>query len=296
VRVVGFLTGDPARVGERLLNPCIIGTYDEVCRLVKEHQVDQVIVALKERRGFPVEELLACRMMGVRVVDGINFFERLTGKMMVESLKPSNLIFAGGFTETWMSLLAKRLLDMVAAATLLLVFGPLMLVAAVLVKLDSRGPVLFRQERVGERGHTFSICKFRSMNENAEGQSGPVWASEDDPRITRVGRWLRKFRIDELPQLWNVLAGDMSLVGPRPERPYFVRKLAEHIPYYGQRGAVKPGITGWAQVRYAYGSSEEDALEKLKYDLYYVKNCTVWLDLLILFETVKIVLFGRGSR
>lgn len=296
VKVVGFLCGDPARVGERLVNPAIIGTYGDLCRLVAEHEVDKVVVAPRERRGLPVDELLACKMKGVQVVDGINFFEQLTGKLRVESLRPSNLIFSTGFRRTRATFLAKRLLDLVVSSLLLFINAPVMLLAAVAIRLDSPGAVLFRQERVGEGGKPFTIYKFRSMRADAETESGPVWAAEDDPRITRVGRWLRKFRIDELPQLFNVLKGDMSLVGPRPERAYFVQQLKEKIPYYDQRAAAKPGVTGWAQVRYPYGSSEEDALEKLKYDLYYIKNCSVWLDLLILFETVRIVLFGRGSR
>ncbi len=295
-RVVGFLSGDPALVGRRILNPSVIGTYEHVCRIVDEQKVDKVIVALKERRGFPVGELLGCKMKGIQVIDGISYFEQLTGKLMVESLKPSNLIFSEGFRGTRAGLAAKRLLDVTLSALMLVAFLPVMALAAVAVKLDSAGPVLFRQERVGEWGRRFYVKKFRSMRVDAEEQSGPVWASEDDPRITRVGRWLRKFRIDELPQLWNVLSGDMSLVGPRPERPYFVEQLTQSVPYYDQRVAARPGITGWAQVKYNYGASEEDSLEKLKYDLYYVKHHTIWLDLLILFETVRLVLFGRGSR
>jgi sugar transferase (PEP-CTERM system associated) len=296
VRVVGFLSDDPARVGERLLNPSIIGTYQDVCRLVEELGVDKLVVASRERRGLPVDDLLACKMKGVQVVDGINFFEQLSGKLMVESLRPSNLIFSAGFRRTKATRAAKRLLDLAASGLLLFVSAPVMALTALAIKLDSAGDVLFRQERVGEGARNFIIYKFRSMSADAESHSGPVWASEDDPRITRVGKWLRKFRLDELPQLWNVLKGDMSLVGPRPERPYFVQQLKAKIPFYDQRSAAKPGVTGWAQVRYAYGASEEDALEKLKYDLYYIKNCSVWLDLLILFETVRIVLFGRGSR
>jgi len=294
--VVGFLTGDPAQVGQRLLNPSVIGTYQDVCRIAGEQSVHKVIVALRERRGLPVDELLACKMSGVQVVDGIKYFEQLTGKLMVESLRPSNLIFSTGFRVTRANRFAKRLLDVTLSALMLAALAPFLALVALIIRLDSAGPALFRQERTGERGGLFTITKFRSMRTDAEKLSGPVWAAEDDPRVTRVGRGLRKYRLDELAQLWNVLTGNMSLVGPRPERPYFVDQLQARIPYYVQRLAVKPGITGWAQVKYVYGSSEEDALEKLKYDLYYVKNCSVWLDLLILFETVRIVIFGRGSR
>jgi len=296
VRVVGFLTGDPAQVGERLLNPSVIGTYQDVCRIAAEQGVHKVIVGLRERRGLPVDELLACKMSGVQVIDGIKYFEQLTGKLMVESLRPSNLIFSTGFRVTRSNRLAKRLIDVTLSGLMLAALAPFLALVALIIRLDSAGPALFRQERTGERGGVFTITKFRSMRVDAEKLSGPVWAAEDDPRVTRVGRWLRKYRLDELAQLWNVLTGNMSLVGPRPERPYFVNQLQARIPYYVQRLAVKPGITGWAQVKYIYGSSEEDALEKLKYDLYYVKNCSVWLDLLILFETVRIVIFGRGSR
>jgi sugar transferase (PEP-CTERM system associated) len=296
VQVIGFLTDDDARVGEQLLNPCIIGTYDEVSRIVEDHKVDQVVVALRERRGFPVDQLLGCKMKGVSIVDGVRFFEQLTGKLMVESMKPSNLIYSDGFKDNATTRFAKRAMDFVLAGAMLCVCAPLMAIIAALIKLDSAGPVFFRQERLGARGRIIKVNKFRSMRVDAESLSGPVWASDDDPRVTRVGRWLRKFRLDELPQLWNVLQAEMSLVGPRPERPFFVEQLKAVIPYYDQRITVKPGITGWAQVRYSYGSSEEDALEKLKYDLYYVKHYTVGLDLLILFETIRIVFFGRGSK
>ncbi|MFH0810750.1 MAG: TIGR03013 family XrtA/PEP-CTERM system glycosyltransferase [Pseudomonadota bacterium] len=296
INVAGFLTRDPSRVGQKVLSPSIIGTCDQVCQIAERCRADKVIIALRERRGLPVDDLLKCKMKGIQVVDGFNFFEQLTGKLLVGSLKPSYFIFSEGFIGSRTGLLAKRVLDLAFSSLLLLASAPLMILIALLIKIDSPGAVLFRQERVGEWGRGFRIAKFRSMYEDAEAASGPVWASEDDPRVTSLGKLLRRYRLDELPQLWNVLSGRMSLVGPRPERPYFVEQLRRTVPYYDQRFLVKPGITGWAQVRYSYGSSEEDALEKLKYDLYYIKHNTVWLDLVVFFETVRIVLFGRGSR
>jgi exopolysaccharide biosynthesis polyprenyl glycosylphosphotransferase len=215
---------------------------------------------------------------------------------LVEKINPSWLIFSDGFVKSRISRVTKRFVGVLLSTVLLIVFSPLILVVAVAIKLDSRGSAFFSQERVGEYGKIFTIHKFRSMEADAEEESGPVWAEEDDSRVTRVGRILRKLRIDELPQLWNVFKGDMSFVGPRPERSFFVEKLKETIPYYNERLSVKPGVTGWAQIKYAYSSSEEEALEKLKYDLYYIKNMSIVMDLIIIFHTVKIVLLGRGSR
>jgi sugar transferase (PEP-CTERM system associated) len=233
---------------------------------------------------------------GINIIDGESFYERITGKVLVEKINPSWLIFSDGFVKSRLSRLSKRLVGLTLSTAMLVLLSPLLLVVALAIRMESKGPAIFKQERVGEDGETFTLYKFRSMRTDAEKQTGPVWAEEDDPRITRVGRIIRKVRIDELPQLWNVLKGDMSFVGPRPERPFFVEQLKKKIPYYNERFAVKPGVTGWAQIKYPYGSTEKDALEKLKYDLYYIKNMSVIMDLMVIFHTVKIVLLSRGSR
>ena len=271
--------------------------FDDLCDLVDAENAKSVIVALDEKRGiFPDEELLKCKVSGINVIDGESFYERITGKLLVEKIKPSWLIFSDGFVKSKISRATNRLVGLLLSALMLLLLSPFMFLVAVAIKLNSRGPVLFTQERVGENGKAYTLYKFRSMVADAEKGSGPVWASEDDPRITRVGKLIRRLRIDELPQLWNVFKGDMSFVGPRPERPFFAEKLKKTIPYYNERFSVKPGVTGWAQIKYAYGASEEDALEKLKYDLYYIKNMSLVMDLTVIFHTAKIVLLGRGSR
>lgn len=271
--------------------------FDKLCDLAAAEQVSSIIVALDQKRGImPYKELLNCKVRGFSIIDGESFYERIAGKVLVEKINPSWLIFSEGFVKSPVAKFVKRVVGFVLSLIMLILLSPLILIVAIAIKLESKGPVLFRQERVGEDGEIFNVYKFRSMKEDAEKESGPVWAEEDDPRITKVGKIIRKLRIDELPQLWNVLKGDMSFVGPRPERPYFVEKLKTKIPYYNQRFAVKPGVTGWAQVKYAYGATEEDALEKLKYDLYYIKNMSLVMDLIVIFHTVKIVLLGRGSR
>jgi sugar transferase (PEP-CTERM system associated) len=232
----------------------------------------------------------------MNIIDGESFYERITGKLLVEKINPSWLIFSDGFVKSKISKTIKRSVGLLISFCMLVLLSPIILLAAIAIKLDSRGSILFSQERVGEFGKKYTLYKFRSMRADAEEATGPVWASENDPRVTRVGKLIRKLRIDELPQLWNVFKGDMSFVGPRPERPVFVEKLKETIPYYNERFSVKPGLTGWAQIRYPYGASEEDALEKLKYDLYYIKNMSSVMDLTIIFHTVKIVLLGRGAR
>jgi sugar transferase (PEP-CTERM system associated) len=234
-------------------------------------------------------------MRGISIEEGIEFYEHLTGRLQVESLRPSSLIFSNGFKKSKLTMLTRRIIEFVLSLFGVIFLSPLILIISVLIKIDSRGPIFFKQERVGKGGKIFKLLKFRSMIENAEA-NGPVWAEQDDKRVTRVGRWMRKWRFDEIPQMFNVLKGDMSFVGPRPERPYFVKQLREEIPFYGQRLSVKPGVTGWAQIKYRYGASKEDALEKLKYDLYYIKNLSPFLDLLIIFETIKVVLFGKGAR
>ncbi len=258
--------------------------------------VDRFVVALDDRRGtMPIAELLSNKIRGRIIEDGISFYEAITGKILVEKVNPAWLIFSEGFDCSRFSLLIKRLLDLTLAVVGLLVTLPISLVTALLIKLESPGPVFYKQERVGERGDSFFIIKFRSMRQDAE-KNGAVWALQNDDRVTRVGKFIRKVRIDEIPQMWNVLLGQMSFVGPRPERPVFVEQLEQKLPYYSLRHSVKPGITGWAQVCYPYGASEEDALRKLEYDLYYIKHQSVFLDLLIISRTVKTVLFQKGAR
>jgi len=295
-RIIGFIDDDPARVGERIVNPAIVGTPDDIERLVAQHHVDRIVVGLSDRRGkLPVEELLRAKMAGIRVEDATTTYERVTGKILIDDLRPSWLIFSDGFRVSRLTRLMKRSIDLTLALAMALVALPLIVLTAFLVWIDDGRPVLYRQERVGENGATFVLSKFRSMRKDAEQAGTPIWAKEGDDRITRVGRVIRMTRLDELPQLWNVVRGDMSFVGPRPERPFFVEQLSRANPFYQQRHAVKPGLTGWAQVKYRYGSSLEDAMEKLRYDLYYIKHLSVVFDLTIVFDTVKVVLFRKGA-
>ncbi len=272
--------------------PCEESIHELALRL----DVRDVVVAFEQRRGsLPTEELLACRLDGIVVQEADAFYERLNGKIPAEGMRPSYLIFNPGFVQHPIATGLKRLVDIVLALVGILLSWPLMVATAILIRLDSPGPILFRQERVGAHGRPFTLLKFRSMREDAEKHTGPVWATADDPRITRVGLFARKTRLDELPQLFNVLAGSMSMVGPRPERPTFVDELAEKIPYYHQRHIVKPGITGWAQISYSYGNTLEDALQKLQYDLFYIKYQSTIFDLSILFNTVRTVLLRKGT-
>ncbi len=282
----------------RLSSKAIINIENkEFCDAVINMGVKKMVVALEDKRSFfPTEELLKCRVAGIDVLEGTTFYERLTGKLPVTFINPSWLIFSNGFKKSKIKTFIKRILDISAAVTLLLLFAPIFIITSVLIKLESKGPILFAQDRVGQNKKEYMMYKFRSMVENAEKLSGPVWAEDNDPRITRVGRVIRKFRIDELPQIWNVLAGTMSMVGPRPERKHFTDKLEKIIPYYSERFTVKPGVTGWAQVCYDYGASVEDAVEKLNYDLFYIKNMSIMLDVVIILRTIKTVLFGRGAR
>ena len=268
---------------------------------VDKHDVDEIVLAIGDRRkGIPMHELLECKMRGVDIIDVITFFERETGKIRLDQLHPSWLLFSEGFNQSVFRDFTKRSFDILASAFLLGITWPFMLITAILIWLESGCewgvPILFRQVRVGEAGRPFQVLKFRSMVVDAEKSGKAQWATKNDSRITKVGSFIRKVRIDELPQIYNVLRGDMSFVGPRPERPEFVVTLAEKIPYYSERHNVKPGITGWAQLLYPYGSSEKDALEKLQYDLYYVKNHSIFLDFLILLQTAEVVIFGRGAR
>ena len=295
-KIHGFLDDDPALQGVSIVNPRVVGTTADVLRLVRQEGISRVVVALSERRGrLPLACLIAVKLAGTTVQDASSFYELLTGKILVEHLKPSSLIFSDGFRPSRAARAIKRLVELPVALVALLLTLPILLVLGLLVRFDSPGPALLRQVRVGERERHFVLYKFRSMRLDAESGSGPVWAAGEDPRVTRVGRWLRKLRLDELPQLWNVVRGDMSFVGPRPERPHFVDELRKEIPYYSERHAVKPGITGWAQVRHPYGNTVADALEKLKFDLYYIKNMSLGLDLAVLLRTVKVVLLGRGA-
>jgi sugar transferase (PEP-CTERM system associated) len=275
----------------------IVGNHNELYATALRERVHKIVVSLSERRGiFPLQHVLDCKMSGIEVVDAPAFYEQVTGKLLIENITPSWFIFSQGFRVTALLRIVKRTIDLLSALFILLLVLPFLPIIALIIKLDSSGPILFKQVRVGERENSFVLYKFRTMGVDAEKNSGAVWAVKDDPRVTRVGEFLRKSRIDEIPQLFNVLLGNMSLVGPRPERPEFVEKLKEIIPYYSERHFVKPGVTGWAQVRYPYGASVEDAIEKLRYDLYYIKNLRATFDLMIILETIKVVLFRRGGR
>jgi len=260
-------------------------------------EIHRVIVAMPDRRGtFPVNELLKLRLEGVKIEEATSWLEKISGKIEVEHLNPSWLLFADGFRCSAGFSLLRRVASFMASALLLIIVLPVIPFVILAIKLDSAGPVLYRQKRVGRAGVIFHCHKFRTMRKDAEADTGATWAGDDDPRITRVGRFLRISRLDEIPQLWNVLRGDMGFVGPRPERPEFIEWLSREIPFYPLRHCVSPGITGWAQIRYKYGNTQEDAKQKLQYDLYYIKNMSLGLDLFIMFQTIKIVLLGRGAQ
>jgi sugar transferase (PEP-CTERM system associated) len=272
-----------------------VGTH--LAQLGRQTAVHRVIVAMPDRRGtLPVEELLALRLAGVKVEEATSWLEKISGRIEVEQLYPSWLIFVEGFRFSGVFRLVRRVLNFTVALVALVLALPLLPFVALAIRLDSPGPVLYRQKRVGRGGASFFCYKFRTMRPDAEADSGATWAQDSDPRITRFGKFLRTSRLDEIPQLWCVLKGDMHFVGPRPERPEFVEWLSKEIPYYGVRHIVRPGITGWAQVRYKYGNTLDDAREKLQYDLFYIKNASLGLDLLIWLQTVKIVLLGRGAK
>jgi len=295
-KIVGFI---PTRDGHHFVDKArLLADSGPLCAIARKHDVDEIVIGMRDRRGggLPLDDVLACKLNGISIIDLPSFFERETGHVQLQSLNPSWMIFSEGFGQSIWRDRSKRIFDIAASSALLLATAPVMLLAGALIVLESGRPVLYRQERVGHAGKTFNVLKFRSMRNDAEKSGKPVWASLNDDRVTRVGRIIRKLRIDELPQIFNVLRGDMSFVGPRPERPYFVKQLESQIPYYSFRHHVKPGITGWAQIRYPYGSSVEDAIEKVQYDLYYVKNHTMFLDLVILFQTAQVVLFGKGAR
>jgi sugar transferase (PEP-CTERM system associated) len=295
--LVGFLPGpNETRVVEETR---LITSDLPLAQYAVLSHVDDVVIALDDARGgFPFDELIACKMSGIDVLDIADFFEREAGAVKLDTLRPSTIIFSRGFRQSLYRDFAKRALDILASLGLLAVAWPFMLLTAAGVLLESRGrgSILYRQVRVGQHGRHFTLLKFRSMVMDAESDGVARWAQQNDERITGFGRFIRKTRLDELPQLLNVLRGDMSFVGPRPERPVFVRQLAQRLPFYQHRHWVKPGLTGWAQINYPYGASERDAYEKLQYDLYYVKNPSITLDLLTIAQTVEVVLFGRGSR
>lgn len=295
-KIVGFV---PMPEEDSLvLSSTILPVSGSLSSMAKKYNVNEIVVAVQNRRSgsFPIQELLECKLNGVKVSDAATFFERELCQIRVDSLQPSWLVFGGGFDQGLLRSGIKRSFDLLASLILLIATLPIMIITALLIFIEDRGPILYRQERVGKDGQNFMVMKFRSMRNNAEKAGKPQWAAENDPRTTKVGRIIRKLRIDELPQILNVLKGEMSFVGPRPERPYFVKQLCEEIPYYNVRHSIKPGITGWAQVRYQYGASVEDALQKLQYDLYYVKNNSLFLDIIILIDTVQVVLFGKGGR
>ncbi len=284
-------------VGDR--SDVLITDTHSITEYALKKKAEEIVIAMDERRGnLPVRELLDARLHGIDVIDLLEFLERESGKIRVDLVNPGWLIFSPGFRISRFRRFSERAVDLIASAVLIAVTWPIMLLVALAIKLEDgfSAPVFYRQCRVGQGGAPFEVLKFRSMSVDAEADGKAVWAEKNDSRITRVGRFLRKSRIDELPQAFNVLRGQMSLVGPRPERPEFVRDLEEQIPYYSERHAVKPGVTGWAQLRYAYGASEEDALEKLQYDLYYVKNQSLMLDIMIILQTVEVVLWGKGAR
>ena len=292
VHVSGYLQMGDA---DRAVNAAnILPPGKSLSTIVKELRISEIIVALMDRRGgLPLDELMQCRMMGVRVTELSSFFERETGSLRLDSVSPGWMIHSDGFEH---GMIQKRIFDILASLVLLVVSLPIMAIGALMVYLEDGAPIIYRQERTGQYGRSFVIYKFRSMRNDAEKDGRPKWASKNDSRITRVGRILRKLRIDELPQIFNVLKGDMSFVGPRPERPFFVKQLCEKFDLYQYRHNVKPGITGWAQVCFSYGDSIEDSAEKLQYDLYYVKNHSLFLDVVILMRTVRVVLFGKGAQ
>jgi len=298
IRLVGFYAVDRTNDASSVAPAKVVAHGTSLEDTVRQLGVDEVIVAVRQQRGgvLPLRSLLDCRLDGVQITDLARYFERVHGQVPIESLKVSWLIYGHGFRQSALRNVVKRSFDLLVSAVLIVLTAPILLLASLLIAAEGGGPIIFRQERVGFRGRTFTVLKLRSMSRDAEQDGKATWAARNDARVTRVGRLIRRFRIDELPQLLNVLKGEMSFVGPRPERPEFVAMLTEQIPFYAVRHSVKPGLTGWAQVRYSYGATVEQSIRKLEYDLYYVKNHTLLLDLVILLETVRVVLLGEGAR
>jgi sugar transferase (PEP-CTERM system associated) len=296
-RVVGFVDSDPELVGKSLINPKVIGLTSDLASVVRRENIDRLVVAIGDRRGqFPTQELLRLSLSGdVSIEESASFYERLTGRVLLDMIRPSWLIFSSRGRRARINDVARTVMHRTVALFGAVFSLPIAIATAILIKIDSRGPVLYKQERVGKNGRVFTLMKFRSMRVDAE-KDGPVWAKTADERMTRVGRIIRKIRVDEIPQFWNILRGDMNFVGPRPERPHFIAQLAQEIEYYEQRHLLAPGLTGWAQIKYPYGASIEDARQKLQYDLYYIKNQSITLDATIMFETIKTILLGRGGR
>lgn len=297
-RIVGFVSENGAKPKEKLGRSEILGKAHELESVIRTEKIDRVVIAVRERRGaFPTEALLKMSLAGeVSIEECTSFFERITGKVHVEMVRPSWLIYAGRRRDTPIKTIFREGVHRLLALMGLVLSLPVAILTAMLIKLDSKGPIFYRQQRMGTNGRTFDVIKFRSMKIDAEADGKPIWAVTNDERTTRVGKVIRKLRIDEIPQFWNILKGEMNFVGPRPERPHFVQQLAREIPYYEHRHLVAPGLTGWAQIKYPYGASVNDAMQKLQYDLYYIKNQSLTLDLVIIFETIKTVLFGRGGR
>ncbi len=298
LRLVGFIAAgtEPAPNGDGMVKPAL-GAADQLEAIVERYGVSRLVIAVQDRRGrLPVDSLVKLRTRGIRIEDAHTAVSSLTGRVWLGLVQPSWFIFSSGFSRSPLLLSLKRVADVCFAGVGLAVGWPLMLLIALAIRLGSRGPVIFRQTRVGLNGRHFEVLKFRSMYADAEAHTGARWAAEDDPRVTRVGWFLRKFRLDEIPQFINILRGDMSFVGPRPERPVFVEQLRSQVPYYDQRHSVRPGLTGWAQVEYSYGASVEDAIRKLEYELFYLKNMSAFFDLVIVLKTIRVVLRGRYGR
>lgn len=295
-RIVGFLSENGAKPREKFGRSEILGKAHEIETVIRNEKIDRVVIAVRERRGaFPTEALLKMSLAGdVSIEECTSFFERITGKVHVDMLRPSWLIYAGRRRDSPIKSVFRESMHRLLALCGLVFSLPIAILTVILIKLDSRGPIFYMQERIGMNGRVFEVIKFRSMKTDAEADGKPIWAVTNDERTTRVGRVIRKLRIDEIPQFWNILKGEMNFVGPRPERPHFVEQLAKEIPYFEHRHLVAPGLTGWAQIKYPYGASVSDAIQKLQYDLYYIKNQSLTLDMMIVFDTVKTVLFGKG--
>jgi sugar transferase (PEP-CTERM system associated) len=296
LNIIGFIAEDPQLQGVSLVNPKVIGNLKSLPAIVHKEGVNKIIVALEERRGnLPLDSLLRYKSNGIEIEDGADFYEKITNKLLIEHITPSHLIFCDGFELSFLSMLLKRTYDIAISLIGLVAISPIFLIISLLIKFESKGSVFFKQERVGKNEKLFNIYKFRSMSQDAEFNTGPIMSFRGDSRVTIFGKILRKTRLDELPQLWNILKGDMSFVGPRPERPVFVERFKKQIPFYTCRFSLRPGLTGWAQIRYPYATSIEDTLEKLRYELYYLKNFSPLFDFTIILRTIKVVLFANGS-